>query len=272
MRVAARKYFCRTALKATHTGGFCLRQSAPPKTEFQYWLRAPISTVYMEIKEEVKAVEPTTESSAPVVEPNEHPVETSQPSTPEPVLDYAALYEEEKKKLEKAEYTLYRKNKEERLKKLQVEETGIVDPEEVKKIVSDEVEALVAAQRQKDSEDLIVEELNNLTSDPDEQRLIRLKYENALNKTGFSRLAIRQDLSDAQFLANKSKYLKEKSELKQTVIAKKAVINSGVGTNLEKPSAPDDLEKHFSSYDWQWMKKRKWTDAQIKQALAAKSS
>lgn len=216
------------------------------------------------MENETKPVETvTTEPLAPEVQTNEVVEPVDQPK--EPSIDYAMEYEKEKERREKAEFALYKKKKAERAaKQTQEADSGVVDTDEIKKQVEDTFYAMNEAQREKDAEDVIDEELMRLTSNPDELKLIRFKYDNAINKTGFSRLAIRQDLDDAKFLANKSRYLKEKSELAQSAISKQTITNSGGGTNLDRPVHTDDLSKQFSKQDWEFMQKRKFTPEQIK--------
>ncbi len=217
--------------------------------------------------EEKPVEQETTNPSAPLEEPNEA-VQVEQPQPP--AIDYVQEYERERERRERAEFTLYKKKKAERAaKKEQIEETGMVDSDAIAQQVEERFVALAMAREEKMAEDLIDEELMHLTSNPDERKLIRFKYDNAINKTGFSRLAIRQDLDDAKFLANKSRYLKEKTELAQTAISKATITNSGSGTNLDRPTTTEDLSKQFSKQDWEFMQKRNWSQEQIRDAAHA---
>lgn len=208
----------------------------------------------------------TTDSNAPLNETNEV-AQSEQPQ--EPAIDYEKLYEESKKRLEQAEFSLYRKKKAEKLAKQQVQDEGLIDRESIHRVVEEDVATLVMAQREKDAEDVIEEAIMDISSDPAERKLIRFKYDNSINKTGFSRLAIKQDLEDAKFLANKPKYLKERTELAHAAISKLTTTNSGAGTNLDKPTPKDDLSKNFTAYDWEFMKKRHWSEEQIKRAASS---
>lgn len=213
---------------------------------------------------------PSTEQAV-VVPPEVSTDET--PEDQEPAIDYKALYEKEQEKLSKAEYTLYKKRKEEKeAKAQQVQNQGYIDPAEMDKLLEEKLQLFHQVQQEKEAEDTIAEILFELSSDPDERALIRMKYENSLVKTGYSRLAIRQDLEDARFLANKPRYLKEKTELAQTAIARKTTNNTGVGTNAQKPEPQDDLSKQFTAGDWDFMQKRKFTKEQIQQAARLKQT
>lgn len=57
-------------------------------------------------------------------------------------------------------------------------------------------------QRLQDAEDAVDEELESI-SDPDERTLTRWYYENRVNRQGYSRRKIREDLEDARAMANK---------------------------------------------------------------------
>lgn len=217
------------------------------------------------MENEIKPVEAvTTEPVAPQAEQNEVvTTEVEQPKAPE--LDYQKLYEADHKRLEQAEYALYKKKKAEKTaRRIEEGETGVIDADAVKQQVEEHFLAMAIAREEKMSEDVIEEELNNLSSNPDERKLIRLKYDNQINKTGFSRLAIRQDLDDAKFLANKSRYQKEKTELMQSAISKATITNSGGGTNLDRPTQTEDLSKQFTKQDWEFMQRRHFTPEQIK--------
>lgn len=235
----------------------------------------------MEIQEVKEGNIPAPAEAPSAPEPVVTPTPEAAPTAPsEEKLDYQALYEREKEKLAKAEFTLYKKNKESRAKRTQGEPVAeeftseaepVVDHEKIKKMVEEEAYSLLEAQRAKDAEDIIEEEMRSLTSNEDEQRLVRLMYDNRLTKTGYSRLAIRDDLKQAWFLANRPKFLKEQQELVKTATQKQTVTSTPLGASVEKASQPtDDLSKHFSGYDWNWMKRRGWSDEMIKKALQNK--
>jgi len=207
----------------------------------------------------------TTETQAPAPQTNEVATETQSP--PQPAIDYAAEYEKERERRERAEYALYKKKKAEKTARdIQENETGVVDSDDVKAQVEEHFVAMAMAREEKQSEDLIDEELMRITSNPDERKLIRFKYENAINRTGFSRLSIRQDLEDAQYLANKPRAQKERAELAQTAISKQTMPGSGMGTNLDRPTGEPDMSKAFSKYDWEHMQRANFSEAMIKAA------
>ena len=71
--------------------------------------------------------------------------------------------------------------------------------------------------------------LNEISSKPEEQKLIRYHYENSIRQTGQSLDDIRRDLDNAKALANKSFILKKDKELKVALQNRSQVSNIGSG-------------------------------------------
>jgi len=222
--------------------------------------------------------DPSHEVTAPKIKKSVEPPKTEQqdevaagsPDTSEtkvePEIDYKAELEKEKAKRAKAEYTLYKKNKEAKQAKAEAPE---INPEEIRPTIEAEVAAVLEAERQKEAEDLFEEELFNLSSDENERELIRLKYDR-LAKSGFTRTSIRQDLEEARFLANRPKYERVSSELAQTVVSKRTLGGNGLGAGQERPQPTPDLSKLFSAGEWDFMKKQKFTQEMIQKAANLK--
>lgn len=219
-------------------------------------------------------VEETTEAvPAETNEAEETSTEESEAERSQPELDYKALYESEKDKLSKAEFALYKKKKAEKEARQQVEaETGVIDPDEVQRLVEEKALEILQQQRQRESEEVLEEELGKLSKDEDERRLIRLMYENRIQQTGYTRSAIREDLQTAALIANAPKYQRENAEKIEALKAKASLQGSGaaVGTNQDRPVLKDDLSKHFSESEWKFMQNRQWTEKQIREAADAK--
>lgn len=216
----------------------------------------------MEIKgkpgEPVEAV-----TTAPEVPPEE----TNEVEPQKPEIDYAAELEKEKARREKAEFALYKKNKAERqAKKVEPETEEVFEPEPVEKLVEEKFNSLAEQHQTRLSESIISRKIKSLTDNPDEQRLIRFNYDNKINKSGFSEEEIESDLEDAHFLANKSRFMKERKELVESAVSKRTISTSGGGTNLDRPERTEDLSKKFAKHDWEFMKKRNWSDEQIRKA------
>ena len=206
----------------------------------------PQPTAHVPVKAVIQPILPGAKEPV-VVEPE--PVEAAkvEEKIEEPQIDYAAELAKEKTRREKAEYALYKKNKESKQQKVEPEEQAAATT-----TVSQEVLSVLNAERQRESEETFEEELFALTADENERELIRLKYQR-LEKSGFSRDAIKQDLDEARFLANRVKFERVNSELAKTAVSKRTVGNNGMGAGQDKPQAAQDLSKHFTASDWAFM-------------------
>ena len=178
------------------------------------------------------------------------------PVEPEPI-DYKALYEKEKAELEQAKFTLTKKNIDDKNKQPELPDVTEIVRQEVQK-------GLSSLQG-----DILDDELLAITNNPDERDLIRLKYESAINKTGFTRAAIRNDLLNAKLLANAPKYQTMSKEMAETIRSKKGITPGGSSSNQDPAGGVqvDDLKKHFNQTDWEFMKRAGWPDEKIKRAI-----
>ena len=186
--------------------------------------------------------------------------------TTAPEIDYKAEYEKTLDNLKKAEYTLYKKNKEEK------EQEPIVDPfaeQDISELVTQQVEAKMAELRGEVLGNVFEESLDALSSSEDEKNLIRLHYEKSIVKTGHTRQAVLDDLQKAKLLANAPNLAKEREEMVLALKAKKTAGSTGRGTNLDKSKPEDDLSREFSAHDWQWMKDHNFTEDMKKKAAKA---
>ncbi len=108
----------------------------------------------MEIKEVAVGDIANGTAAAPVeapVDAQEQAVESQEVEVnePEPKIDYQALYDEEKEKRQKAEYTIYKNKKEEKAKRVELSDpTAVVDHEELDRRTEEKVLLMMEAQRQ----------------------------------------------------------------------------------------------------------------------------
>jgi len=183
------------------------------------------------------------------------------PPQDETAIDYKALYEKEKEELDQAKYTLTKKNIESKNK----QPAPPIELPDVAEIVRQEVQKGLSSLQG----DILEDELLTITNDPDERNLIRLKYESAINKTGFTRAAIRNDLLNAKLLANAPKYQTINKEMAEALKSKKGITPGGSGSNQDPANGVkvDDLQKHFKAADWTFMKNAGWSDEKIKRAI-----
>ena len=194
----------------------------------------------------------------------------AEPTTPvenqEPEIDYKAELEKTKERLKKAEFTLYKKNKEEK----EEEENSDTGEDEIRRIANEEAERKFQSMITENSVDVVDELLDSLTSNAEERELIKLRYEKSIVKTGFTRVAIKNDLLDARDLVNAPRYRKTTAEIAETLKAKQSMSGAGLGTNLGRPSASEDLSKQFTAVEWAFMQRRGFTEEQIKKAISFK--
>jgi hypothetical protein len=179
-----------------------------------------------------------------------------------PEIDYKAEFEKAQEKLKKAEYTLYRKNKEEKQK----EEAPAID---VENEVNAAVEKRMSQIASDFTADTIESALSSVAGSEDERKLIKFHYDNSIQRTGFSKVQIIEDMEKAKLLANAPKYLKQTKEMSEALKSKRTTSTTSMGTNVDTGMVSpkvDNLQSKFSARDWDFMKSRGWTDEQIRKA------
>ncbi|GEM_PF-6785493 len=156
-------------------------------------------------------------------------------------IDFKALLEEEKSKLARAEEKIVKLKK---LGKKEVPTTNEDEDEEqdednkVRKLVANQVEKIRDQVRGEIVESEVDDLLSELSSNQDEKGLIRHIYENRLQKSGFSRAKIREDLENAKILANKSSLLKSNKELSEALKSKATTQTSPNFVSGARETAP----------------------------------
>ncbi len=210
----------------------------------------------MEKKEDVQNAPTEQEENKEDVQ--SAPVEQSEESKPE--IDYVAELGIAKSKLEKAGNTIEKIKKEN--KELKNDDDEFVDyEEEIEKRVASKVKETMTSVRTDLAADTIESTLEDLSANVDERALIKHHYDNSLQRTGFSRQAIMQDLLNAKLLANQKSLTKEKAELSAALIAKESMGNSSRGANLDKanidkPMKPiSDMSRDEHKAYWESFKK-----------------
>lgn len=158
---------------------------------------------------------PQEEITATTVEVS-NPTPEGQPAGQQETVDYTAEIEKLQKKLSQAEFKLTQKNIEEKKKKE-------VDPYEALEIDEDIIDQKVNEKfgelEKKIFTKDISEEISSISSNPEEQKLIRLIYETKINKSGYDRESIHEDIKLAHLIANKSRLEKIASEMKAKTIS-----------------------------------------------------
>tara|TARA_R110000868_G_scaffold114344_5_gene306465 strand:+ start:4801 stop:5454 length:654 start_codon:yes stop_codon:yes gene_type:complete len=170
------------------------------------------------------------------------PVDEKKPadSNEAPAVDWKKRYEDTATELNQAKFTLTKKNIEEKKKKtVDPDEDGDDGDDEPKDNIQDIVKMEVEKAQLSMRGDIITEEMDRLSQDVDEQKVIQLFYENKIVKTGFDRTSIRKDLELAQILANGprlGKVLSEVQKKKQSDDATNTNGGSG-GHKIESDSS-----------------------------------
>ena len=147
-------------------------------------------------------------------------------------VDFKAELEKEKARIAKAEHTIVDlKNK---LKDKEGNDVDIVALEEsLREKLAKEQEAKFEQFKVEQAKSSIDTEIAKLTSNPDEQALIKFNYENRIVRSGFDPKSIADDISNAYVLSNKPRMEKTIEELRQ-----KALSNMTRKTGDAAPSDP----------------------------------
>ncbi len=140
------------------------------------------------------------------------------------VIDYAAKLLEAEARLKRAEDKIVKLKKQPHSDESYGEES--IDEDRVAKIVETQVAKIRDQVRGEMVESEVDDLLSEVSTNPDEQKLIKHIYENQLQKSGFSRGAIREDLLNAKVLANRDALIKSNRELSQALMAKQTLQTS----------------------------------------------
>lgn len=183
--------------------------------------------------------------------------EGDEPEDDEPeVIDYDKELEE----FEKAEHNRdgFSKRVSKKVTKNDDEDEDDDDKDEDKttKKVSQQISVL----REELAQDYIDAQLEKLTSNPSEQRLIKLVYDSKIVKSGFGRAAILQDLEMAKAIANRRTILKTNKELAVALKSKKQPSGSGQGSGSGEKEVKVDV---LSPAQITSLKARGWDDKKI---------
>jgi len=102
-----------------------------------------------------------------------------------------------------------------------------IDPEVIKETVAELAKAEIEKFKVEQSADTFNDLLATFGSTPEEREAVKKVYESQIQKSGFNRDAIRADLENAHLIANKAKFEKQTSELRQANLSKITQGNGG---------------------------------------------
>lgn len=140
-------------------------------------------------------------------------------------IDYKAKYEETQKELSQAQHTIVKLKKGD--KGDEGAGAGDAGAEDIDEKVKNSVQQALAEDRTLRASEIIDEELSKLSSNPDEQKLIKLLYSEKIVKGGMTRAEIAKDLLAAKTLANAPKIEATSKEIAEA--AKNNANNSSAG-------------------------------------------
>src|SRR3990167_5170747 len=168
-------------------------------------------------------------------------VSASKKKTP----DYKALFETEKAKLARAEEAVVKAKKQ--IKNKIVDEEQESDDSDIENRVAQLVQAELAGFKTQVKTELISSEVDNLllevSSNPDERALIKHFYDNRLQKSGYSREDIREDLINAKIIANRDSILKTNQELSHA-LKSKATTQTSANNSSSVREVPKDSPEY----------------------------
>lgn len=163
----------------------------------------------------------------------------------EGAVDFKAELEKEKARVAQAEHTIIALKKEAKEKG----EPKEIDTEAIKEALRaelmEEQNKALDAFKAEQSKGSLDEEIAKLSSNTDEQALIKFHYEKSIQKTGFDRNSIVSDIQNAFILANKPRLEKTMEELRQKAISnvtKKGNEAGGIPAGADNKKLDDATE------------------------------
>ncbi len=131
-------------------------------------------------------------------------------------VDYKAKVEALEKELGQAQHKIIDlKKKNKSAEPISGDDNNSNNDDDIDEKVKSKIEEVLSEDRSLRVNDTIEEELEKLSDNPDEKKLIKLIYENKIVKIGISRADIKKDLEAAKILANanKTKALEKEAEV-----------------------------------------------------------
>jgi len=184
-----------------------------------------------------------SDQPAPVEETNTEdpkqegePVEkTEEPS--EPTIDYKSKLEEAQARLKRAEDKIVKLKKQPSSEEDTKEEP---DEDRVAQLVKQQVDSLRDQVRGEIVESEVEDLLTEISGNADERALIKHIYEHNLQKAGFTRAAIRENLLNAKVLANRDALIKSNKELSEALVSKATTATTRSVSSSSRPSVSDE--------------------------------
>jgi len=193
---------------------------------------------------------PKVETTTP--EPAQVPVK----NVAEGEVDYKAMTEKLTKELGQAQHKIINLKRED--KKPTETPAPIIEPpteefldvETFKAEVREESRQEIEKFKQDQMKTVLEHQLEAMSSNPDEREAIRAYYDSRLVKTGTTSEAIAHDLVNARLLANRPRFEKTMSEMKQTIHSNNV---TSAGTTTGQPLPTEDPST-LSQAEEAWVK------------------
>lgn len=220
-----------------------------------------------EKKEELKEkVEKTTDQPAPAEEKNDKDSKTEADglkNTEEPEeepnesdeIDYKSELERVQSERENYKQGMLNAKSKLKEKKEKSPDEPALDEERLVNLVNKAVDQRTEQLILDRDDDKVDAEIASLTDNPDERDLIKFHYKNSVNRSGTSLTAIREDLENAQLIANKKLLKKENRELKEALKSRATVGNSGYGSSHRR--VEEKVDPRLSDEDLALLKRHK---------------
>jgi hypothetical protein len=154
-------------------------------------------------------------------------------------VDYKSEYERLQGELAQQKERIEKQDK----KIVKLKQRGATDEEEETDDVEAKIEKGVEKRFQSFVEDTIEEEIEKVSSNEDESKLIRYYFDNRIVKSSWTKKDIKDYIADAKLLANRNKY-----NIKSKVLAKKATSESTAGSPSFAGTPPKQSPK-ITDYD-----------------------
>jgi hypothetical protein len=200
----------------------------------------------MEEKKDV--VDTTTDSPASENKGNDSATKVEGDKKPDAdvdKIDYKAELEKVKTQLKQAEYTI-QKEKEKSKSDTKKDEDKVdvidIDEEDVGAKASAIAKTEIEKFKMEQTLDVLEDEISKLATSPEHAELIKLTYQNRINKSGFNRKAIVDDLMAAALLVDRPKFERQLKEMAKTVISSKTTNTSGSTSSAKVDEGTQDVE------------------------------
>jgi len=192
------------------------------------------------------------ETTTTVDDTTQAPASGDEPTEDEGV-DYKAELERVQTQLGQAEFTIEKLKKKPATAPVEDDEDEDEEPTVPQSTATPDVEEIVKQQVAQHMTGIVADTIDDIatsmTGNEDERKLMMIYYDKKIQKSGFTRAQIREDLALALAMANSPKIVRENSELKRTVRTKKTIVNTSTGQNQDRHEPVEAPAVGFSEAD-----------------------